>query len=228
MIEFQHVSKVYDESHASGEVRALDDVSFAIQRGEFVFFAGPTGAGKSTLLRLVVREELPTEGQIRIGGKNLRRLTCRSVLRLRRLVGLVFQDGRLLPDRTVFENVALALRVHGAAREEIWRRTQQALRAVGLGAKAPAFPQVLSGGEQQRVAIARALVREPVILLADEPTGNVDEESAGEIMELFKLASARGTTVLVATHRQDLAARMRRRTIQLMGGRVVKDSGSSA
>ncbi len=224
MIEFQHVSKVYDSKTSGEEARALDDVTFAIEKGEFVFFVGPSGAGKSTLLRLLLREELPTEGEIRVGGKNLLRLRRRSIPRFRRLVGAIFQDGRLLDDRTVFDNVALALRVHGAARDDVLRRTQQALRAVGLLGKVRAFPWGLSGGEQQRVAIARALIREPVLLLADEPIGNLDEESTGEIMELLKVINARGTTVLVATHRQDLAARMRQRTIQLMAGRVVKDS----
>ena len=225
MIEFEHVSKVYESKGSPGKVRALDDVTFTMQRGGFAFFAGPSGAGKSTLLRLIVREELPTEGRIRVGGKNLLRLRRRSIPRLRRLIGMIFQDGRLLSDRTVFDNVALALRVHGVARNDVRWRTQQALRAVGLQAKAGAFPRALSGGEQQRVAIARALVRNPVLLLADEPTANLDQESAGEIMELFKVINARGTTVLVATHQQDLAARMRQRTIQLMEGRVVKDSG---
>ena len=224
MIEFQHVSKVYDSKASREEVRALDDVTFAIEKGELVFFVGPSGAGKSTLVRLLLREELPTEGEIRVGGKNLLRLRRRSIPRFRRLVGVIFQDGRLLDERTVFDNVALALRVRGAARDDVFRRTQQALRAVGLLAKVRAFPRGLSGGEQQRVAIARALVREPVLLLADEPIGNLDEESTGEIMELLKMINARGTTVLVATHRQDLAARMRQRTIQLMAGRVVKDS----
>ncbi len=224
MIEFQHVSKVYDSKASREEVRALDDVTFAIEKGELVFFVGPSGAGKSTLLRLLLREELPTEGEIRVGGKNLLRLRRRSILRFRRLVGVIFPDGRLLDERTVFDNVALALRVRGAARADVFRRTQQALRAVGLLAKVRAFPRGLSGGERQRVAIARALVREPVLLLADEPIGNLDEESTGEIMEILKVINARGTTVLVATHRQDLAARMRQRTIQLMAGRVVKDS----
>jgi len=220
MIEFEHVSKAYD-----GEARALEDVSFAIGKGEFVFLVGPSGAGKTTLLRLIVREELPTEGQIRLGGKNLLRLTRRSIPRLRRLIGVVFQDGKLLPDRTVFDNVALALRVHGVGRDDVRWRTQQALRAVGLLAKAQELPRSLSGGEQQRVAIARALIREPVLLLADEPTGDLDEGSAGEIMELFKEMNARGTTVLVATHQHELVARMRRRTLQLMAGRLVKDTG---
>ncbi len=224
MIEFQHVSKVYDSKASPEEVRALDDITFAIEKGEFVFFVGPSGAGKSTLIRLLLREEFPTEGEIRVGGKNLLRLRRRSILHFRRLVGVIFQDGRLLDERTVFDNVALALRVQGAARDDVFRRTQQALRAVGLLAKVRAFPRGLSGAEQQRVTIARALVREPVLLLADEPIGNLDEEWTGEIMELLKVINARGTTVLVATHRQDLAARMRQRTIQLLAGRVVKDS----
>ncbi len=225
MIEFEHVSKVYESKGSAEGIQALDDVTFVIQKGEFVCFVGPSGAGKSTLLRLLLREELPTEGRIRVGGKNLLRLRRRSITRLRRLIGVVFQDGRLLPDRTVFDNVALALRVHGAARADVRWRTQQALRAVGLVPKAGAYPRALSGGERQRVAIARALVREPVLLLADEPTGDLDDESAGEIMELFKVVNTRGTTVMVATHEQGLAARMRQRTIQLMAGRVVKDSG---
>jgi len=225
MIEFEHVSKVYESKGSAEGVRALDDVTFVIQKGEFVCFVGPSGAGKSTLLHLLVREELPTEGQIRVGGKNLLRLRRRSIPRLRRLIGVIFQDGRLLPDRTVFHNVALALRVHGAARADVRWRTQHALRAVGLVPKEGAYPWALSGGERQRVAIARALVREPVLLLADEPTGDLDDDSAGEIMELFKVVNTRGTTVVVATHEQGLAARMRQRTIQLMAGRVVKDSG---
>jgi len=225
MIEFEHVSKVYESKGSADGVRALDDVTFVIQKGEFVCFVGPSGAGKSTLLHLLVREELPTEGQIRVGGKNLLRLRRRSIPRLRRLIGVIFQDGRLLPDRTVFHNVALALRVHGAARADVRWRTQHALRAVGLVPKEGAYPWALSGGERQRVAIARALVREPVLLLADEPTGDLDDDSAGEIMELFKVVNTRGTTVVVATHEQGLAARMRQRTIQLMAGRVVKDSG---
>lgn len=223
MIEFEHVSKVYHSKASSAEVRALDDVTFTVEKGGFVFFVGPTGAGKSTVLRLILREELPTEGQIRVGGKNLLRLRRRSIPRLRRLTGVIFQDGRLLPERTAFDNVALALRVHGVGRSEVRWRTQQALRAVGLSTKAGALPRALSGGEQQRVAIARALVREPVLLLADEPTASLDEESTGEMMELFKVLNARGTTVLVATHQTDLAARMRQRTIELMAGRVIKE-----
>ncbi len=225
MIQFEHVSKVYASTVSAEGVQALDDVTFMIQKAEFVFVVGPSGAGKSTLLRLLVREEVPTEGEIRVGGKNLLRLRRRSITRLRRLIGVIFQDGRLLPDRTVFDNVALVLRVRGAARDDVRWQTQQALRAVGLLPKGGAYPRALSGGERQRVAIARALVREPVLLLADEPTGDLDDESAGEIMELFKVVNTRGTTVVVATHEQGLAARMRQRTIQLMAGRVVKDSG---
>lgn len=224
MIEFKHVSKLYHSKASSEEVRALDDVTFTVEKGGFVFFVGPTGAGKSTILHLILRAELPTEGEIRVGGKNLLRLRRRSIPRLRRLIGVIFQDGRLLPERTAFDNVALALRVHGVGRNEVRWRTQQALRTVGLSTKAGALPRALSGGEQQRVAVARALVREPVLLLADEPTASLDEESTWEMMELFKVLNARGTTVLVATHQMDLAARMRQRIIELMAGRVIKES----
>lgn len=220
MIEFRQVSKIYPP-----DLAALEEVSFSVQKGEFVFFTGPNGAGKSTLLKLIVREERPTSGEVLVAGKNVSRLTRRSIPYLRRSVGLVFQNFRLLQDRTVFDNVALALRVMGVGREEMRLRVTRALRDAGLLAKAHLLPRSLSGGEQQRACIARALVKEPPVLLADEPTGDLDDALAWEIFGLFKEVNARGTTVLVATHRQDLVAQVKRRAITLEHGHLVSDTG---
>lgn len=220
MIEFRHVSKIYPP-----DLAALEEVSFSVQKGEFVFFTGPNGAGKSTLLKLIVREERPTSGEVLVAGKNVSRLTRRSIPYLRRSIGLVFQNFRLLQDRTVFDNVALALRVVGVGREEMRLRVTRALRDAGLMAKAHLLPRSLSGGEQQRVCIARALVKEPPVLLADEPTGDLDDALAWEIFGLFKEINARGTTVLVATHRQDLVAQVKRRALTLEHGHLVSDTG---
>lgn len=218
MIEFINVSKVY----ANG-VTALRDVSLHIGRGEFVFLVGPSGAGKSTLVRLIYREEVATRGIVLVDGLNLGRLRRRDVPFLRRQMGVVFQDFKLLPNRTAYENVAFAMFVTGHTRRQIRRRVPEVLELVGLAHKADALPSELSGGEQQRVAVARAVVNHPKILLADEPTGNLDPETAWGIMELLVEINRRGTTVVVATHAQSIVNALRRRVIRLEGGRVIGD-----
>jgi len=218
VIEFINVSKVY----ANG-VTALRDVSLHIGRGEFVFLVGPSGAGKSTLVRLIYREEVATRGIVLVDGLNLGRLRRRDVPFLRRQMGVVFQDFKLLPNRTAYENVAFAMFVTGHTRRQIRRRVPEVLELVGLAHKADALPSELSGGEQQRVAVARAVVNYPKILLADEPTGNLDPETAWGIMELLVEINRRGTTVVVATHAQSIVNALRRRVIRLEGGRVIGD-----
>lgn len=223
MVQLQRVWKVYEV----GVVRnpALADVSLRVDKGEFVVLAGPSGAGKTTLLRLLYREELPSEGEIEVAGFDVAALRRSEVPELRRAIGIVFQDAKLLPGRTVYENVAFVLRVLGTPSREITPRVFQALKAVGLSARAQALPAQLSLGEQQRAALARALVKEPVLLLADEPTGNLDEGMSEEILDLFREIWNRGTTILLATHSRTLAARLRRRTLVLDSGRLVKDEG---
>ena len=223
MIELHHVWKVYGAG--SVKIPALADVSFQVAKGEFVVLAGPSGAGKTTLLRLLYLDELPTEGEIQVAGQAVTGLSRWRIPRLRRSIGIVFQDARLLPGRTVYDNVAFVLRVLGTPRREITPRVFQSLKAVGLSAKAQVFPAQLSQGERQRVALARALAKEPPLLLADEPTGNLDEGMAEEILELFKEIWNRGTTILLATHRATLAGQLRRRTLILERGRLVKDDG---
>jgi len=213
-----HVSK----SYLAGQF-ALHDVSLEVRKGEFVFLTGPSGAGKTTLLRLLFAEERPTEGQILVLGRNIARLRESAVPRLRRRIGVVFQDFKLLSRRTVEENVRLALDVTGTPRREARSRVFQVLKQVGLQHRRFHHPLSLSGGEQQRVALARALVNEPEILLADEPTGNLDPELTLEIMDLVVGTATRGTTVLVATHDLSLIERYARRTLRLEGGRVVED-----
>lgn len=219
MIHMFHVTKQY-----AREARALDDVSLHLEKGEFAFLAGPSGSGKSTLLKLLFCAEQPTRGQIVVAGVNLHRIQRRSVPILRRNIGVVFQDFKLLPRRTVFDNVAFTLEVLGKPRREIRRRVITLLRQVGLGDKMHALPPRLSGGEQQRVAIARALVNEPAILLADEPTGNLDPALTFEIMALLDEANTRGTTVLIATHNPQILERYKKRTITLRGGHLVSDT----
>jgi len=216
LIHLYHVTKRY-----SPYSLALADVSLAVEKGEFVFLTGASGAGKTTLLKLVFREELPTEGQILVHGRNITALPPHQIPYLRRTIGVVFQDFKLLARKTILENVTLVLRILGMPPRDRKARAYRALKMVGLHHRIGAYPQELSGGEQQRVAIARALINEPAILLADEPTGNLDPDLAREIMDLFKEINARGTTVLVATHDRDLLARMQRRTIVLERGRVV-------
>jgi cell division transport system ATP-binding protein len=216
MIEVSHLTK----SYPSGNV-ALHDVSFEVTRGEFVFITGPSGSGKSTLLRLFLRQELPTDGRIVIGGRDVARLPPGEVPRLRRRLGFVFQDFKLLRRKTALENVAYVLNVAGVPREEQRRRAYNALKGVGLKHRIGALPESLSGGEKQRVAIARAVAGEPELLLADEPTGNLDPDLAVEIMRLFREINARGTTIVVATHDRDLIRRMQRRTLVLDGGRLL-------
>ena len=203
-------------------VYALRDVSLTIAKSDFVFLTGPSGAGKSTLLRLLLRQEVPTGGTVAVGGHDLARLSLRQVQRYRRTLGFVFQDFKLMPDRTVQENVGLVSRVLGETSVQQQRRVYQVLKWVGLQHRMNAYPVELSGGEQQRVAIARALVNEPLLILADEPTGNLDPDLSLEIMNLFRDINARGTTVLVATHDRELIRRVGRRTITLDHGRVVE------
>jgi len=210
-------------SYPGTKTLALYDVNLEIKRGEFVFLVGPSGAGKSSLLSLVLRRVLPTSGAVYVEGVNLRRLRGNRVALYRRQVGVVFQDHRLLPRRTVEENLAFVLRVQGVPRKLWPEKIARALRTVGLAHKRRAFPHQLSVGEAQRVAVARALIVEPKILLADEPTGNLDRENAHAVLELFKLAHARGATVLFATHAEDLVRAYPRRVVGLRAGQVVAD-----
>ncbi len=219
MIEFRNVSKNYP-----GGTHALDDVDISIDKGEFVFILGHSGAGKSTLLKLMLREELPSKGSIMIADYNLVKMKKRQVPYLRRELGVVFQDFRLIPTMTAYENVAFAMRVTNISSKEIRRRVPYILRIVGLEDKMHVYPDQLSGGEQQRVALARALVHNPKIILADEPTGNIDPELSLEIMELLQEINKLGTTVVVVTHDVALANRFKARTITLDHGRVASDT----
>ena len=221
MIELHRVSKIYEVG--PGKVPALTDVSFTIDKGEFVVLNGPSGAGKTTLMRLLYREEEPTEGEVMVLGQPLAELSQREVSAFRRSIGVVFQDAKLLPGRTIYENIAFVLRVTGVPRREITARAFEALRAVGLSARAQAYPAQLSQGEAQRAALARAIVREQALLIADEPTGNLDDGMAAEVISVIKDIWAGGTTVILATHQSRLAAALRRRTLVLEGGRLVKD-----
>src|SRR5213594_3375953 len=223
MIEVVRVWKVY--SVGPVKVPALSDVCLRITKGEFVVLTGPSGAGKTTLLRLLYRDDLPTEGDIQVLGYDLGRLRQGEVAALRRSIGVVFQDAKLLPGRTVYENVAFVLRVLGTPRREITPRVFDALRAVGLSSRAQAYPAQLSQGEAQRAALARAIARKPLLLLADEPTGSLDETMAAEVIDVVKDIWVGGTTVLFATHQAGLAASLRQRTLTLVGGRLVKDEG---
>ena len=219
MIQLFHVKKTYP-----GDAPVLDDVTLRIEKGEFVWLTGPSGAGKSTLLKLLFCAETPTSGQILVGGRNIGRLTQGGIPYLRRNIGVVFQDFKLLDNRTVLENVGYALEVVGVSDGDIRERSLRRLEQVGLKHKAASLPQRLSGGEQQRVAIARALVNEPTILLADEPTGNLDPGLTDSILQLLFDANARGTTVIVATHDRGLLSRYHKRTIVLDKGRLVSDA----
>ena len=219
MISLRGVSKKYD----NGQL-ALDNISMEIEAGEFVFLCGASGAGKSTLIRLLFREEIATDGKIIVNGRNLRKLRRRDLLRHRRSMGLVFQDYRLLPKKTVFANVAYAMEVTECKRKDIKKRVPEILEVVGLADKANSFPSELSGGEQQRVAIARALVNRPAILIADEPTGNLDPQNARELMDVLQVINEKGTTVVMATHAQDIVDEMKKRVIMLHEGKIVYDS----
>ncbi len=223
MIRLLHVSKVFREG--SARVPALSDVSFTVERGEFVVLSGASGAGKTTLLRLLYRDELPSEGEIEVADFEVTELRRSEVPLLRRSIGVVFQDAKLLEGRTVFENVALVLRVLGTRRREVRPRVLASLKAVGLSARAQAYPHQLSQGEAQRAALARALVKSPALLLADEPTGNLDDDMGAEILELLKDIWSRGTTVLLATHQARVATQLKRRTLTLAGGHLLKDEG---
>jgi cell division transport system ATP-binding protein len=223
MIRIQDVSKVYE-----GGTAALRDVTLEINKGEFVFLVGPSGSGKSTLIRLMLRQELPTEGKIWVAGKLITDLPAWKVPLLRRSIGTVFQDFKLLPTKTVFENVAFALEVIGRPRHVIRNQVPQVLNLVGLGAKADRLPNQLSGGEQQRVSIARAFVNRPLILLADEPTGNLDPATSVGIMRLLDRINRTGTTVVMATHDHAIVDAMRRRVVALERGRVVRDQSRGA
>lgn len=219
MILFDHVTKVY----ASQQRPALDDVSLEIEKGEFVFLVGPSGSGKSTFLRLVLREERPTSGQVWVLGKDLNRLSNWKIPTLRRQIGTVFQDFRLLPNKTVAENVAFALEVIGKPKSQIAKVVPEVLEVVGLEGKEGRRPDELSGGEQQRVAIARAFVNRPMLLIADEPTGNLDPGTSVGIMKLLDRINRLGTTVVMSTHDSQIVDQMRRRVIELEGGHVVRD-----
>jgi cell division transport system ATP-binding protein len=205
-------------------IYALRDVSLVVEKGEFVFLTGPSGAGKSTLLRLLLRQELATEGSVKVAGRDLAKLTPSQAQSYRRAVGFVFQDFKLIPSKTVLDNVGIVPRVLGATSVQQQRRTFQVLKWLGLQHRMNAYPLELSGGEQQRVAIARALVNEPALILADEPTGNLDPDLSLEIMNLFRDINARGTTVLVATHNRELMRHVGRRAITLDHGHVVEAS----
>lgn len=218
MIELRDVTVVYPNG-----VEALTEVTTTIEKGEFLFLVGPTGHGKSTFLKLIYREHLPTKGQVLVAGRDVSRLPGRAIPYLRRRIGVVFQDFRLLPEKTVWENVAFALQVIGTPTREMHQRIPEILSQVGLEHKADAFPSQLSGGEEQRASIARALVNYPPILLADEPTGNLDPETSWDTIQLLSDINVRGTTVVVATHDQMVVDGMKKRVITLNQGRLISD-----
>lgn len=218
MIEMYNVTKIYSGGHI-----ALQDITVKIQKGEFVFIVGPSGAGKSTFIKLLIREEVPTNGQIFFNGKNITRMKHSQVPFLRRRIGVVFQDFRLLPQKTVYENVAFAMEVIEAPLREIKKRVPKVLEMVGLSHKINAKPHELSGGEQQRVSLARALVNNPDVIIADEPTGNLDPDTSWEIMKLLNEINMNGTTLIVATHAKDIVNAMRKRVLQLDSGKLVRD-----
>lgn len=223
MIQFFGVSKLYPN-----KVCALSDVSLRVSKGEFVFLVGPSGSGKSTLIKMIYHEEAPTEGDILVAGWNLAKIRRRDIPLLRRNMGVVFQDFRLLPDRTVFENVAFALKVIETPRREVRRRTMAVLDLVGLRERVGHYPPQLSGGEQQRVALARAIVNNPPIVLADEPTGNLDPETSTGIFRLLEEVNFRGATVVVATHAKSVVDRMRKRVVAIEQGKVTRDESRGA
>lgn len=218
MIQLFNVTKKY-----GGDSAAVKDMTLKIEKGEFIYITGASGAGKTTLLRMLYAAEKPTKGQILIENQNITRFHSRQIAFLRRKIGVVFQDFKLLQSRTVYENVAFALEAQGKKRFEVSKKVYQALKEVGLEHRLQRKPLELSGGEQQRIAIARALVVDPLILLADEPSGNLDQEVTYEIMELFKRANARGTTVLLATHDHSLNKRFPRRVLTLDQGKLIGD-----
>ena len=224
MIKLEHVSKSY-----SAGIPALNDVNLNIEEGEFVFVVGDSGSGKSTFIKLLLKELEPTEGTITINGKKLNKIKRRQIPKFRRNIGVVFQDFRLLKDRNIYDNVAFAQKVIGESNRTIKKNVPNMLSMVGLAAKYRSYPKQLSGGEQQRVAIARALINEPKILLADEPTGNLDSNNAWEIMNLLEEINSRGTTVVVVTHNMEIVKSMNKRVITIQKGVVVDDSegGSS-
>lgn len=219
LITLENVSKVYEDNGAV----ALRDVSLNIDKGEFVFVVGSSGSGKSTFIKMLLKEVDPTSGRLIIDGMDITTLRRKEIPYLRRKVGVVFQDFRLLPSKTVYENVAFAMQIVEASPKDIRRTVPQVLALVGLGKKAKAFPNQLSGGEQQRVALARAIINKPPILLADEPTGNLDPETAWEIMELLQDINLRGTTVVMATHAKEIVDRMQKRVVTMQKGVVLRD-----
>ena len=218
MIEFKNVSKIY-----STGLEAVKDANFTIDKGEFAFLVGPSGSGKSTLIKLILREEVADKGKIIINGKDITHLKQNRVPKLRREMGVVFQDFRLLQDMTVYENVAFAMHIVNAVPRHIKRQVPMVLDLVGLKNKAKCYPNELSGGEQQRVALARALVNNPSMIIADEPTGNLDPNTAWDIMKILNEINARGTTVVMATHAEEIVDKMKKRVIQIEKGVIVRD-----
>lgn len=223
MLRMRNVSKVYH----NGTV-ALTSINLTVDKGEMVFFVGPSGAGKSTLFKLINRKELPTTGEVWVGRKSVPDLKKSEIPIFRRNVGMIYQDFKLLPNKTTFDNIAFALEVIEASRREILRQVPAVLELVGLRDKGKAYPHELSGGEQQRVSLARAIVNRPIVLMADEPTGNLDPETSWGIMDLLVEINRRGTTVLMATHNKDIVNRMRRRVIALEDGKIIRDEQRGA
>ena len=219
MIHLKDVTKIYSDN----KVLALDEISLDIERGEFVFIVGTSGSGKSTLIRLLMHEEVATSGSIIVDGSDVTHLKPKEVPYLRRRLGVIFQDYRLLEDKTVYENVAFAMQVIEAPRKIMQRSVNTVLDIVGLREKSNSFPAQLSGGEQQRVAIARAIVNDPHIVIADEPTGNLDPETSWDIMDIFQRINAAGTTIVMATHDKTIVDKMQRRVIELVGGKIIRD-----
>lgn len=218
MIKFENVSKIYENN-----VKALSDINIEIDMGEFVFLVGPSGSGKSTFIKMLLKEVEPTTGQVIVGSTNLSKLTRKQIPYFRRKVGMVFQDFRLIPNLNVYENVAFAMKVVEATPKEIRKRVPMVLSLVGLSHKYKMFPNELSGGEQQRVSLARAIVNNPTVLIADEPTGNLDPKTAKEIMELLDDINKAGTTILMATHAKEIVDSMKKRVLEIEGGEIIRD-----